>query len=106
MAMTEPENLGGSPISPNGAKYRGRIKKMVKVMSSINDIAGHMVVGPIGSAIILSASRATKVMPNPIPPVGPPKKRWAINPEGRAMAIRPPEVEAMPNIETASTGSA
>jgi hypothetical protein len=73
IAITEPENLGGRPISPNGAKYRERIKKIKKAIVSMSDMAGHILPSPPGSVVIHIASIATKINATPMPPLGPPK---------------------------------
>ena len=79
------------------------MKKKRKANPSIASIASQ---GPFDgdktSMIVLRIM--TKQSPALIPPAEPPKNLSAIKPEGKAIAIRPPEVERMPKTEMAKIG--
>ena len=82
------------------------MKKKNNANRHITPIAGQVKLSSSGSIVMIRAQAATRKSPMRIPPAAPPKKRVARNPAGKAIPIRPPDVEMIPKAAMASAGSA
>ena len=71
--MTEPENLGGRPISPKGAKYSARIKKNKTDNKIIRPMANQAPPPLRVTATAKPANTATPIKPTRRPPLAPPR---------------------------------